>query len=356
MAIDTTSNIGRKRVISTAQKIGLVVGIIGFLIPWFVEFQNLSPAGHRMLSIFFLAITFWLAEVVPMFATAVLIILLEILLLSNKSPFPVHDLSETLAMFSAVPYNKFFASLADPVIMLFMGGFFLADGATKYHLDKALARVMLKPFGTKPSMVMLGFMLITALFSMFMSNTATTATMMAVVLPVVAVMPMGDRFRRALVLCIPVAANIGGIGTPIGTPPNAIALGALAKASPTGCSPIGFLQWMTGAVPFMLVFLAIGYLLLLAFFKPSISHIEVKMEGKFDTGWKAIVFYVTFGMTVLLWMTESLHGLNSNVIGFIPIVVLSCTRVMGSSWIGQAAPTATRCMARMYTEERAASR
>lgn len=324
----------RKHGFTKIQFIGLIVGLCGFILPYAVHFESLSPAGHRMLSIFFLAITFWLTEVVPMFATAVLIIMLEILLLSNKAifgipPSAVLDASGQSVAFKPVAYSTFLSALADPVIILFLGGFFLADGATKYGLDRSLARVMLRPFGSKPSMIMMGFMLITALFSMFMSNTATTATFMAVVLPVVASLPVNDRFRSALVLCIPVAANLGGIGTPIGTPPNAIALGALAKSTPDGNSPIGFMHWMLGAVPFMLVFLTIAYFTLLHLFKTETKHIEVKMEGKFDTSWKAITFYATFALTVILWMTEALHGLNSNVIGFVPVVILSCTRVMG---------------------------
>ena len=328
MPIDTTANIGRPRVISTVQWIGLIIGIIVFLIPFFIEFQNLSPAGHRMLSIFFLAIVFWLAEVVPMFATAVLIILLEILFLSNKGIFIPHC---NPAVFTPVPYKKLLAALADPVIILFMGGFFLADGATKYRMDRNLARVMLKPFGTRPSMIILGFMLITAIFSMFMSNTATTATFMAVMLPVMAGLPKGDRLRIALPLCIPIAANIGGIGTPIGTPPNAIALGALAKASPDGNAPIAFIQWMTGAVPLMLIFLTVAFIVLNLLFKSDTKHIKIELDGSFDKSPQAFIFYATFAGTVILWMTEALHGINSNIVGFIPIVVLSCTRVMGIS-------------------------
>lgn len=313
----------RGALLRPAQWAGLVVGVVGYLVPLVFTIDGLSPAGHRMLSIFLLAITFWLTEVIPMYATAVLIILLEILTLSDKM------LLAAPPGFKPVPYTTLFAALADPVIILFLGGFFLADGATKYQVDKNLARVVLKPFGTRPSMILLAFLLITAGFSMFMSNTATTATMMAVVLPVIASLPPGDRLRAALALSIPVGANIGGIGTPIGTPPNAIALGALAKASPTGQAPISFVQWMIGAIPFMLLFLAIAFVLLLVLFRSEQKSVRVEMHSKFDRSVKAIVFYLTFAVTVVLWMTESLHGINSNVVGFIPVVVLSALRVMG---------------------------
>ena len=111
-----------------------------------------------------------------------------------------------------------------PIIILFLGGFALAAGATKFELDLNLARVLLRPFGDKPARVMLGLMLATGVFSMFMSNTATTVMMLAIVGPIIARAPQGDPSLKALILSIPIAANTGGIGTPIGTPPNAIAL------------------------------------------------------------------------------------------------------------------------------------
>ncbi len=207
--------------------------------------------------------------------------------------------------------------------MLFLGGFFLADGAAKFDLDRNLARVLLKPFGTSPRKIMLGLMLITAVFSMFMSNTATTATMMMVVLPVIHNLRSDDRLRVGLALCIPIAANVGGIGTPIGTPPNAIALGALLKAGIN----IGFLQWMIMAVPFVVILLLIAWGLLLVLFPSKEKAIELKIESRFATSWSAKVFYVTAAATIILWLTEKLHGMSSSVVGFVPVVVLLSTRV-----------------------------
>lgn len=305
---------------------GLLLGCAGFLLPQFLQLEGLSPAGHRMLGIFFLAIAFWLTEAVPMFATAVLIIFLEVLLLSNRTILPL-PVTEAAGAFQAVPYERFFASLADPIIILFMGGFCLASGATKFRLDQNLARVILAPFGTRPALVLMGFMITTCFFSLFMSNTATTATFMALVLPVIATLPAGDRLRTSLALSIPIAANIGGIGTPISTPPNAIAMGALAKMAPDGQSPITFMQWVIGAFPFMIGFLIFAYGLLLVMFRPTVKEVRIGMEGRFDQSFKAWIFYGTFAATVGLWMTEALHGINSNLIGFLPVVVLSCTRV-----------------------------
>lgn len=104
---------------------------------------------------------------------------------------------------------------------------------------------------------MLGLMLITATFSMFMSNTATTAMMLAILTPVLAAFPDKDPAKIGFVLAIPLAANLGGIGTPIGTPPNAVALKYL-----TGEHAISFGQWMGFAVPFVVLLLLLGWFLL----------------------------------------------------------------------------------------------
>ena len=108
-----------------------------------------------------------------------------------------------------LPYQDILITFASPIIMLFLEGFFLAMATTKYHLDVNLARVFLKPFGESPKFVMLRIMIITTVFSMFMSNTANTALMITIVTPVLPLFPNDDLGRTALVLCIPVAANIG---------------------------------------------------------------------------------------------------------------------------------------------------
>ena len=120
--------------------------------------------------------------------------------------------------------KSIFATFADPIILLFLGGFFLADAATKYRLDVNLARVLLKPFGTNPKYVLLGLMTVTAVFSMFMSNTATAAMMLALLTPVLALFKPEDRGRAAFALCIPVGANVGGIGTPSARLPTLLPL------------------------------------------------------------------------------------------------------------------------------------
>lgn len=218
------------------------------------------------------------------------------------------------------------ATFADPIIILFLGGFFLAAAATKYRLDINLAKVLLKPFGTNPKFVMLGLMVVTALFSMFMSNTATAAMMLAILTPVLAMFAPEDRGRAAFALCIPVAANIGGIGTPIGTPPNAIALKAMQDM---GLS-ISFGKWMMFGVPFVIVMLLVGWLVLVKMFPIQQKSLKLEMGGKFLKTPKAIIVYITFAVTVGLWVCSDMlkFGVDSNTIAIVPIAVFSVTQVI----------------------------
>ncbi len=291
-----------------------------FSLPWVIHFPGLSIEGHRVLSIFLAAIVLWVTEAVPLHATAVIIILAQILLISDKALLTVPD------GFDPPSFRIFFGTLADPVLMLFLGGFFLAHGAAKFDLDRNLARVLLRPFGISAPMILLGLIAITAVFSMFMSNTATTATMMAVVLPVMSQLPAKDRMRTGLALCIPIAANVGGLGTPIGTPPNAIAIGALARNGIT----IDFLQWMMMTIPFVIVILIVVWVVISKFYRFGGKKIELSIESTFNKSLPAIVFYVTFAATIALWLTSKLHGMNSSIVGFVPVVVLLSTRVFSA--------------------------
>jgi len=286
-----------------------------------IPIQSLSLVEHRLIAIFAMATLFWIFEPIPIYATSLVIILLELVMVSDKGLYFLRGGSENLGQL--LSYKSVMATFASPIILLFLGGFFLAMAATKYRLDLNLARVLLKPFGKNPKFVMLGLMIITAVFSMFMSNTATTAMMLALLTPILSVFQDGDRGKIAFVLAIPVAANIGGIGTPIGTPPNAIALKYL-----TGDMTIGFGQWMSFAVPFVIVFLFLAWVLLVKFFPAKTPEINLEIKGKFLKNWKAITVYSTFALTLLLWLVDFLHGMNSYIVALIPVTVFSVSGII----------------------------
>ncbi len=282
---------------------------------------DMTLVEQRIIAIFVMAALCWVLEPIPIYATSVLIIVLELLLISDKglwfSKTPSPELGHLIS------YKTIMGTFSSPIIMLFLGGFFLAMAATKYRLDINLARVLLKPFGKNPKYVMLGLMIITAIFSMFMSNTATTAMMLSILTPVLALFASKDLGKVAFALSVPVAANIGGIGTPIGTPPNAVALKYLVDEN-----NISFGEWMVFGVPFVIVMLFIAWLLLSTLFPSSIKEINLNIKGRFLKTPKAIIVYVTFIVTILLWLMGGLHGMNSYVVALIPVAVFSMFKII----------------------------
>jgi sodium-dependent dicarboxylate transporter 2/3/5 len=211
--------------------------------------------------------------------------------------------------------------------MLFIGGFVLAIAATKTGLDAQLAKVLLKPFGRKSENVLLGFLLITGLFSMFVSNTATAAMMLTFLTPVFRQLPPEGKGRISLALSIPVAANLGGIGTPIGTPPNTIALKYLND--PEGLNlGLGFGQWMMFMVPLVAVLMFISWRLLLYFFPFSQKTVDLNIDGGMKPGFHSKVVIVTFFVTVALWLLDSVTGINSYTVAMVPFMVFALTGVI----------------------------
>jgi sodium-dependent dicarboxylate transporter 2/3/5 len=286
--------------------------------------EGLTIVQQRIIAIFAFATLMWIFEVVPSWATSVAIIGLLLLFTSDSGiKFMVNpDKVGTLLSYKAV-----MATFADPVIMLFIGGFILAIAATKTGLDAQLAKVLLKPFGTKSENVLLGFLLITGLFSMFVSNTATAAMMLTFLTPVFKQLPPEGKGRIAMALSIPVAANLGGMGTPIGTPPNTIALKYLND--PEGLNlNLGFGEWMMFMFPLVIVLMFISWFLLKKMFPFTQKTVELKIEGEMKKDIRTYIVIVTFFVTVALWLLDTVTGINSYTVALIPFVVFSLTGVI----------------------------
>ena len=289
--------------------------------------EGLTFIEQRLISIFVFATLMWVFEAVPAWTTSVLIVVLLLLTVSDSSLWFFRQGYSSEELGQAVKYKSIMHCFADPIIMLFIGGFILAIAATKSGLDVLLARVMLKPFGTQSRYVLLGFILVTAFFSMFLSNTATAAMMLTFLTPVLKALPADGKGKIGLALAIPVAANVGGMGTPIGTPPNAIALKYLND--PEGLNMnIGFGEWMSFMMPYTIIVLFIAWFILLRLFPFKQKTIELQIEGEAKKDWRSIVVYITFAITVLLWMSDKFTGVNSNVVAMIPVAVFCITGVI----------------------------
>ena len=224
-----------------------------------------------------------------------------------------------------VPFKDIMGCFANPTIMLFIGGFVLAIGLTKVKLDVALARALLKPFGTRSEIVLLGFILVTAIFSAFVSNTATAAMMLAFLTPVLRSLPADGKGRIALALAIPIGANLGGMMTPIGTPPNMIALDYLASQG----MGISFVEWTIKMAPFVIILLLLAWLLLRVLFPFKQKNIKIEIEGDIKWDHKTWAVVAAFVVTIFMWMFGTdLWGIDTNVVAMIPIAIFCATGIL----------------------------
>ena len=211
------------------KKIGLFLGPLLFLITYFSPILSQNPKAHRLLAVFFLVITWWVTECIPIPITALLI--------------PVF-----ITLFRISSIQKALSPFANPIIMLFLGSFILARAMCVHSLDRKLAFSVLSLKSVKHSQtrVLFAFGLLSLFLSMWISNTATTAMMYPIAMGVLASFHQkeegkGLSFKVILLLTLAYSASIGGIGTPIGSPPNLIAIGMLEKLAGY---KIDFFQWM----------------------------------------------------------------------------------------------------------------
>ena len=287
--------------------------------------EGLTIVQQRVIAIFTMAVLLWLTEAIPAWATSVTIIFVLLFCVSDSAfNFLQGSEGETGKL---LDYQGIMACFADPTIILFLGGFILAIAATKSGLDVLLAKNLIKPFGKKSENVLLGFILITGIFSMFISNTATAAMMLTFLTPVFRSLPANGKGRIALTMAIPIGANLGGMGTPIGTPPNAFAYKTLENLGMT----IGFGQWMMIMVPMVLIMLIIAWFIVKKLFPFSQKNIELNIEGNIQWNWRTYVVAFTFGLTIFLWIAgKSLFGINANTVAMLPIAIFAFTGVINS--------------------------
>lgn len=260
---------------------------------------------RRVFSIFVFAGCFWAFEILPLYATS----LATILLLIFSLCFSPHLFS------TPISYHFFISSFANPIIILFLGGFTLSRVMNKYQLDQFLAHFFTRFFGNSPYCVLLGFMCTTAFFSMWISNTATTAMMLSMIRPILDQFDKNTPFKKGFLLSIPFGANIGGMGTPIGTPPNAIALGILENNG----VHISFLSWLTYTLPLLCVALLFTSLILYFIFPPSQKNISLKFsfEKKLNTKAKSAVIII-LGI-ISLWLTSRWHSIPEPLVALLAI-------------------------------------
>ncbi|NOT27128.1 MAG: DASS family sodium-coupled anion symporter [Acidobacteria bacterium] len=289
--------------------VGLIAGPLIFL-ALLVAPIPVPLSAHRLAAILSMVIVFWVTEALPLPITALMGPVLAVVL-------------------GIAPVRPAFASFADPVIFVFMGGFMLAEAMFVHGVDRRIAYTGLSWsfVGSGPGRMLVVYGGITAVLSMWMSNTATTAMMYPIGLSIAAHLARtggtgARQFALAAMLMTSFAASIGGMGTPVGTPPNLIGIGMLQRFAGV---EITFFQWMAIGVPaaaVMFVFLAILFYftgvrgVTLTEGSTAIVKEELKQLGRISTGERNVL--IAFGTTVVLWLTPgvlALLGLNDTAFG-----------------------------------------
>ena len=289
------------------RKAGFFLAPLGFLLTLWWASSVLPPPAARLSAVLVLMVLFWLTESIPLPVTALLGAVLNIVL-------GVADAKTVLAPF------------ADPIIFIFIGGFMLSRAMTRHKLDRRIALAVLSLPGVSGSPFrILGAMgLVAALVSMWVSNTATTAIFLPIALGVLGSLtggetPRGQAYATGMMLMLAYAASIGGIVTPVGSPPNLIALGQLEKLANI---EIGFLTWILVMVPIFAMMFGVLWVMLW-FFHPADRNLKVRSEnlaaflsqqrailGKWTPG--QVSTAIAFAVAIILWL---LPGVAQAVLG-----------------------------------------
>ena len=196
--------------------VGILIALVGGVVlnqGWLAEPLGLTRPAEISLGILFVAGTLWVSEAVPLFVTSLIILALSLVWLGPSLALGDRG--------SALFLNAFFSD----VTLLCLGGFVLSTAIERVRLDRVIARAILRRAGTSPSRVLFAIMFATLVLGAWMSNTAACALMLGAAAPLVAKVPEGDGFRKTLLLGVAFSANLGGLATPVSSPPNAIGCG-----------------------------------------------------------------------------------------------------------------------------------
>ncbi|MDD5340527.1 MAG: DASS family sodium-coupled anion symporter [Candidatus ainarchaeum sp.] len=274
--------------------VSVLLAALVFLIP-----LGLAPQPHAVLAITILMGMLWLSEALPLHVTALL--------------------GTVLFIFAGIDPAAAFTPYFNPTIALFFGGFVLARAMQKHGLDRRLVSTLLSWFGPAPPMFLLGLMLATGFLSLWISNTATAAIMMPLaVVTFRGIRPGRSSYAKAAVLGVAFAATIGGIGSLVGTPPNAITVADLAEHG----IQVTFFDWAAHALPFVIIFLPVSWLVILLLYPPDLGQVVLPLKKAmvWTPGQKSVLAIGLFA--VALWMTSSYHHVPDSAIAIIMVIFL----------------------------------
>lgn len=292
----------------TGRLVAAGIAILAVAVLAFVWIPDPAMARATLVAAIFLALS--LSEAVPPFVPTLVLLVMTPLLLG-----PLADRFELGAVLRWP---------AEPILALFAGGMALGVAAQRRGVDVSIAGLVVRIAGTRARSLVALVMIGTAVFSMWMSNIAAAAMMLAALRPLTKDSAASPGLRRALLLAIAVGANLGGIATPIGSGPNGIAIAAVADRQ-----EISFLHWMAFALPLVVAMLVVAFVLVVARCRVA-GDLPARADAPPRLGRPGIAVVALFFVAVAAWLSEPLHGVSA------PIVALAVTALLfGSGLLGR---------------------
>ena len=279
-----------------------IVGIASYFILSYAtpDFEGLSPDGKRILAYMIATIIFWVFEVLPIGMSSVAALLL-------------------LPMTGLAKMGQAMQSFAIPTMFFIMASFCFATGFIKTGLGYRVSLSLSTMFGNGAKYVTLAFMLSTCVISMVLADIPTAIIFASIAFPILELnkcAPGESKFGRGIMMGIPIAAAIGGVGTPAGSGLNVLSLDLLQTH---GNVSVSFLQWASVGAPFAVILTVISWWILMKWLPPELD----KVEGLDDIKAKKaelgpmkpaeLKFCVIFGITFILWLTSKWNGISIQV-------------------------------------------
>lgn len=294
--------------------------IISLLLAWkgrgLLLNSDFPQSAINTLVLLIIASVLWITGVIPPFAVSMLVI--------GYAVFFIDDLN---AITTSKNWQSYIATWSSPIIWILLGGFFLSIALNNVKLDERFSLFLLKLFGSNSFLLLAVLMMLSWFFSIFLSNTATTALLVSVLYPFSNSSKHHTRFLKATYIGLAASASIGGMASVIGSPANLLVNESLAI---NGLS-LSFYQWLKIGLPVSLFFNILAFLFVWYWFKPKVESFEMFLtNNEFEPinarQWFVIIVIL---LTAFLWIFNDLIGLPIVAVSFIPIVLFSVSGIVG---------------------------
>lgn len=337
MSIKSASTIPPPAVTATRRWRAPVVAasVVAAVLVYIALPRDMGELGRRAVAIAVLAAALWATEAIPLFATSLSVVGLEVLLLARRSTGEGTGRGG-LASTGDLSYTQFFEPFASSTILLFLGGFLLAAAVRRHGLDRVVASRLLRPFTGDGYRLVMGVILTTGFLSIWISNTATAAIMLAIVTPLVRHPATPGRLATAVVLAVAFGASIGGFITPVSTPPNAITISQLRNIG----IDISFVKWVLMAAPLSAGMLVLTGVLLCVILRPPRQPVPRLSELHDAAGaepasaasdrlpWQGWVTAIVILGAVAAWMSGPWHRVDDAAVALIAATLLAAVGVL----------------------------